>query len=121
LIESADFGDGGLDGILGLAPGSESLPSYVEALYNNGSITSAAISFGFDTSSNYVYFGDIDNSTYAGDIHYFENQSPYNWTVSIGKISYGNSDINSDAESALLATAMEGISLTAFDYEFFYS
>ncbi|PTB44832.1 uncharacterized protein TrAFT101_000300 [Trichoderma asperellum] len=119
-VGAADQASGfnGVDGIIGFGPvdltqntvsGSDSVPTFMDNLYSQGSISTEVLGVSFrpesggdtDDTNGELTLGGTDSSKYSGSISYFNtlqsgDAAPY-WGISIASFSYGSTTLASSA------------------------
>lgn len=138
---STATGFNGVDGILGLGPvdltqgtvsGVSSVPTFLDNLYSQGSISSEVLGVSFrpesgsDTNdaNGELTLGGTDSSRYTGSISYFPqlqsgSAAPY-WGISISKFTYGSTTLSSSG-SGIVDTGTTLIYIPSSAYSKFLS
>ncbi|KAL7892101.1 aspartic peptidase domain-containing protein [Trichoderma sp. SZMC 28014] len=115
---SQSSGFSGVDGIIGFGPvdltantvdGADSVPTFMDNLYQQGSISSEVLGVSFrpesggdsDDTNGELTLGGTDSSKYSGSITYFDtlqsgDASAY-WGISIASFTYGSTTLASSA------------------------
>ncbi len=98
-----------MDGILGLGPvdltqntvsNANTVPTFMDNLYSQGSISTEVLGVSFrpesgsDTSdtNGELTLGGTDSSKYTGSISYFSSSLPY-WGISVSGFTYGSTSL----------------------------
>lgn len=138
---SSATGFNGVDGILGLGPvdltqgtvkGVSSVPTFMDNLYNQGSISTEVLGVSFrpesgsDTNdaNGELTLGGTDSTKYSGSISYFPqlqsgSAAPY-WGISIAKFTYGSTTLASSG-SGIVDTGTTLIYIPSSAYSRFLS
>lgn len=119
-VGAADQSSGfsGVDGIIGFGPvdltantvdGANSVPTFMDNLYNQGSISSEVLGVSFkpesgsdsDDTNGELTLGGTDSSKYSGSITYFNTlqsgDAAAYWGISIASFTYGSTTLASSA------------------------
>ena len=123
VIQSAS-GLNGNDGILGLSPPNESQngPSYIKALYKQGTIDEEVATFwlnSYGEKNSFVTFGGKPENASKGESFKQDLVKRYDewWTVNLHTVEYGGNDIkDSGIGYAILDTGTSLLYLGTEDY-----
>lgn len=138
---SSSSGFNGVDGILGVGPtdltqgtvqNTGSVPTFMDNLYNQGSISTEVLGVSFrpesgsdnNDANGELTLGGTDSSRYSGSISYFPkltsgSASPY-WGISVSKFSYGSRNLGS-TNNAIVDTGTTLIYIPTSAYNSFLS
>lgn len=115
---SQSSGFNGVDGIIGFGPvdltantvdGADQVPTFMDNLYSQGSISSEVLGVSFrpesgsdsDDTNGELTLGGTDSSKYSGSITYFNTlqsgQAASYWGISIASFTYGSTTLASSA------------------------
>jgi len=119
-VASTSTGFDGTDGILGVGPviltqgtvsGTTSVPTFLDNLYSQGSITIEALGVYFapesgsdtDDENGELTLGGVDTSKYTGTLTYVAKStvSPYSyyWGIAVASIKYGTTSLSTSANA----------------------
>ncbi|KAK0388277.1 hypothetical protein NLU13_4522 [Sarocladium strictum] len=138
---SSSTGFNGVDGIIGFGPvgltqetvsGVNTVPTFMDNLYSQGSISTEVLGVSFrpesgsDTSdaNGELTLGGTDSSRYTGSISYFplltSGKASQYWGISIAKFAYGSTTLASSA-SGIVDTGTTLIYIPTSAYNSFLS
>lgn len=138
---SSSTGFNGVDGIIGFGPvdltentvsGVSSVPTFMDNLYSQGSISTEVLGVSFrpesgsDTSDSNgeLTLGGTDSSRYSGSISYFpqlqSGAAAAYWGISIAKMTYGSTTLSSST-SGIVDTGTTLIYIPSSAYSRFLS
>ena len=95
----------GIDGILGMGPADDNVPSFIRSLKEHNKIEKTLVSFNLGvkqgdktvTPSN-VVFGGVDPNQFVGDLYEYPIVTDKWWAIELLRICYGDEIIKTYAK-----------------------
>jgi hypothetical protein len=114
-VASSSSGFEGTDGIIGFGPtdlteetvsGSSTVPTFMDNLYSQGTISSEVLGVYFadesgsdsDDANGVLTLGGTDSSLYSGSITYTSRVGEY-WGVKVTEVAYGGTNLGSISQA----------------------